>query len=191
MDTSLRTQPTFVNDEPFSSELFPKVVGFCDRDNSSHVKNNDEESFLYTLGKETIYTIKHKQHRWEVIELANGIIHRINAAQTLREVLIHSLSFSEKDKNNQDKRVNILFPIEPSDMEKTLAIMYYLGGYPNSGVLGPTENALILEKFHDPRLEYLTYSYVPINYIQWLRDSLKQADLIGQTPNRTIWVYKK
>ena len=184
-------KPQYVNDQPFSSEEFPKVVGFCDRDNSTYIRNNGEESYLYKFAKETIYNIRRKENRWEIIEFAKGHVHRINAANKLGEVLLHALSFSDKDKTTQEKRVNIIFPVSSDDLEKALAIMYDLGGYPASITLGPTEYAFIAEKFGGVQLEYLAYSYVPVEYISWLRDELKQADLIGQIPNRTIWVYKK
>jgi hypothetical protein len=69
--------------------------------------------------------------------------------------------------------------------------MYYLGGYPGNFLPMLPEMEIIKEKFVDPDLDFLAYSHVPVEYIEWLREELKNSGVLGEGKNRNIWIYKK
>jgi hypothetical protein len=69
--------------------------------------------------------------------------------------------------------------------------MYYYGGYPGNFLLMTPELALIIDMFLDPEITFLAYSYVPVNYLEWLREQLKLAGILQSASTRTLWVYKK
>jgi hypothetical protein len=184
-------KPRYVNNSHFSTGEFPSVLAFCDRDNATHIVNGDEESYQYKLGYQVVYMLKKKGPRWEVLEFDDHRIIRVNTANSLPVALFQALSFTEADKPKQDKRVNILFPVQKTDLDKALAIMYYMGGYPGNFLPQLPELTLIKEKFLDPEMEFLSFSYVPLEYIEWLRQELKNSGILGEGKNRNLWIYKK
>jgi hypothetical protein len=183
--------PKLFNSNHFSTEKFPEVIAFCDRNGSSHLVTASEESYDYTLLGQTRYTLKKFAAQWELIEQADGKTIRVSTGRSLGMVLLQGLRFSDSDKGKQEKLVNILIPCAKADVEKALALMYYFGGYPNNFLDYTAEVAIILDRFVDPDLAFLSYSYVPAVYLEWLRDELKTAGIISEGANRTLWVYKK
>lgn len=184
-------RPRLANSTHYSSEQFPEVVAFCDRDDTTHVVSGDEESFEYKLNYLTLYLLKRKGKRWEVIEFDNHRIIRVSMGASLGVALFQALTFRDADKIRQSVRCNVLFPVTLQTREKALAIMYYLGGYPGSFLPVTAELALIKEKFVDPEIDFLAYSYVPCDYVDWLREELKAAGVWGEGKNRSVWMYRK
>ena len=187
----MNNHPTRFNEIHFSSEKFPEVIGFCDRNDSSRIFTASEESYEYALNGKVIYTLKKFASQWELVETENKKIIRVSTGRTLGMVLMQALRFSSIDKGKQEERVNILLPVKKADMEKTLAFMYYFGGYPGSTMEISPEFAIIIERFVDPNITFLSYSYVPAIYLEWLREELKKAEIIEEGANKTLWVYKK
>ena len=187
----MNTHPKLVNKEHFSAEKFPEVIAFCERIPNSHIHNGQEESYTYELHGEQRYTLKKLANQWELEEYAQHTIVRISTGRSLGLVLMQGLRFSDADKGKQDEWVNIIFPVQRKDLEKVLAFMYYYGGYPGNFLLMTPELALIVERFVDPQLTFVSFSYVPAAYLDWLREQLKNADIIQQGAARTLWVYKK
>ncbi|HWY79402.1 MAG TPA: hypothetical protein VNW29_03525 [Candidatus Sulfotelmatobacter sp.] len=187
----MNSHPKLFNSNHFSTEKFPEVIAFCDRVENSHIHNGKAESYGYELNGKQIYTLKKLVNQWELEESENNTIIRVSTGRNLGLVLMQGLRFSDTDKEKQEDRVNILFPVQVAEVEKALALMYYYGGYPGSFLQITPELALIIERFVDPNINFLTYSYVPITYLEWLREQLKNAEIIKQGSTRTLWVYKK
>jgi hypothetical protein len=183
--------PKSVNKDHFSTEKFPEVIAFCDRVSNSHIRNEREERYSYELNGKGIYTLKKFAGQWELEESENNSIIRISTGRNLGLVLMQGLRFSDADKGKQEERVNIIFPVLKTDLEKALALMYYFGGYPGNFLLMTPELALIVERFVDPAITFLSFSYVPVIYLEWLRQQLKDAGLIQSGATKTLWVYKK
>lgn len=192
MQNDVAARPKIVNKTHFTSEQFPDIIGFCERDQKSHIVNEDEESYQYLFNEKAVYQVKKKANKWEIMEFdGDKNIVRVSTGAKLGLVLFHALTFHTSDRLRHNSCTNIIIPVSKSESEKASAIMYYLGGYP-VGLLELTpEFALIKEVFIDPNLDFLNYSYIPVVYIPWLREELKQAGIIGQDKNRTIWMYKK
>src|SRR5688572_13798930 len=184
-------KPKLTNNNHFSSGDFPNIIGFCDRDEDSRVSHFDEEAYEYKLHGGVVYLLKKKSNRWELVEFDKNQIIRVSADNMLENVLMRALTFADSDKERQEKRANIIFPVKKSDIKRAEAIMYYLGGYPKSTLSQTPELQFIEQTLIDPDIEFLTYSYVPVEYVPWLREELKAAGLIGQDKNRTVWIYKK
>jgi len=53
------------------------------------------------------------------------------------------------------------------------------------------ELALIVERFINPDIIFLSYSYVPAVYLEWLREQLKLTGILQPGTARMLWVYKK
>jgi len=189
MDKLVR--PGAVNHQHFSAEQFPEIIAFCERDNKSHVVTNTEETYEYKLHGKTIYMVKKCSGKWEIVEFDDKSIVRVSTSDNLGMVLMSALTFKETDRPKQDARTNILIPVNVKEREKALALMYYFGGYPTSLLPVTAEYLLIKEKFIDPQYDFLAYSFVPIEYIAWLREELKNAGITGHGKNMTIWIYKK
>jgi len=183
--------PKLVNTTHFSTEKFPEVIGFCDRVETTHIHNGNEESYTYELNGKHLYTLKKLANQWELVESDHTTIIRISTGRNLGLVLMQGLRFSDADKGKQEERVSILFPVKKTDMEKALAMMYYFGGYPGNFILMTPELALIVDRFLDPNLTFLSFSYVPAIYLEWLREQLKNAGIIKPGVSNTLWVYKK
>jgi hypothetical protein len=184
-------KPQVANRDHFSSGELPRIIAFCERDEKTHVKHAEEESYEYKLNDQVVYVLKKKSGRFEIVEFDGNKILRVSAGDNLEDVLMRALAFSENDRDKQEKRTNILFPVKKVDAERVMAIMYYLGGYPRSFFPNSAEFQFVRDTFLDPEIDFLSYSYVPVNYIPWLREELKNAGFIGQDKNRTLWTYKK
>ncbi|MGI8419798.1 MAG: hypothetical protein ACR2LN_04085 [Candidatus Levyibacteriota bacterium] len=187
----MNTHPKLFNSNHFSTERFPEVIGFCDRDDATHISNGTEESYNYSLHGKTIYTLKRFASQWELAESDKNTIMRVSTGRNLALVLMQGLRFSEVDKDKQEERVSILFPTLKEEVEKAMALMYYYGGYPGNFLLKSAELTLIIEQFMDPTITFLSYSYVPASYLQWLREQLTNAGIIQPGTTKTLWVYKK
>lgn len=186
----MNSKPQRVNANHFSTDTFPEIIAFCDRDDATHVQSGQEESYEYKLHGKTHYRLKKFAAQWELIELEENKIIRVSTGRSLGMILWQALRFAPTDKEKQENRVNILIPIAKTDVEKSLAFMYYYGGYPGNFLETSAELSLIVERFVDPNLTFLSYSYVPAEYIDWLREILKENNII-QEGIRTMWVYKK
>lgn len=187
----MNTHPKLVNTDHFSTEKFPEVIAFCDRIEKSHIKSGISESYTYELNGKSIYTLKKLANQWELEESENNTIIRVSTGRNLGLVLMQGLRFAGTDKRNQEDRVNIIFPTEKANLEKALALMYYYGGYPGNFLINTPEFAFITEKYIDPTITFLSYSYVPVTYLEWLREQLKNTGIIQSGTSRTLWVYKK
>jgi len=187
----MNNKPKFSNKEHFSTEQFPEVIAFCDRIPNSHIKNGTEESYSYELNGKQLYTLKKLAHQWELEESDHNTIVRISTGRNLGLVLMQGLRFSDADKGKQEERANILFPVQKVDLEEALAFMYYYGGYPGNFLLMTSELALIVDRFVDPNVSFLSYSYVPIAYLDWLREQLISTGILQSGTTKTVWVYKK
>ena len=187
----MNTHPKLVNNNHFSTEEFPEVIAFCDRIEKSHINSGISESYSYELHGKQLYTLKKLANQWELEESENNTIIRVSTGRSLGLVLMQGLRFSDADQRKQEERINIIFPVVKNDLEKALAFMYYYGGYPGNFLLMTPELAFITEKYIDPNLSFLAFSYVPVAYIEWLREQLKNAELIQSGTARTMWVYKK
>jgi len=183
--------PKFYNKDHFSTEKFPEVLAFCDRITNSHIHNGREERYSYELNGQLIYTLKKLTNQWELEEYFNDTIIRVSTGRNLGLVLMQGLRFSDADKGKQEERVNVIFPLQKADLEKALAMMYYYGGYPGNFLLMTPELALLVDRFIDPTITFLSFSYVPVIYVAWLREQLKNAEIIQSGAAKTLWVYKK
>ena len=69
-------QPKSVNKDHFTSNLFPSVIAFCDRDETTHIVSGDEESYSYKLQNKTVYMLKKSSkddsNRFEITEFDEG-----------------------------------------------------------------------------------------------------------------------
>ncbi|HSX09309.1 MAG TPA: hypothetical protein VLF93_04095 [Candidatus Saccharimonadales bacterium] len=187
----MNTHPKLFNKEHFSTEKFPEVIAFCDRVITSHIHNGTEESYTYELSGKTAYTLKKLANQWELQESDHNTVVRVSTGRNLGLVLMQGLRFSDADKGKQEERVNIIFPVRKTELEKALAFMYYYGGYPGNFLLMTPELALIVDRFLDPQITFLSYSYVPIGYLEWLRDQLTSVGILEPGTTKTLWVYKK
>jgi hypothetical protein len=185
------THTKLVNKDHFSTEKFPEVIAFCDRIANSHVHNGTEESYSYELNGKLIYTLKKLANQWELEEYEKNTVIRISTGRNLGLVLMQGLRFSDADTGKQEERVNIIFPVLKTELEKALAFMYYFGGYPGNFLHMSPELSLIVDRYLDPTITFLSFSYVPVAYLEWLREQLKNADILQPGTNRTLWVYKK
>lgn len=186
----MSSQPQRVNADHFSTDTFPEIIAFCDRDETTHVQSRSEESYEYRLHGKSVYRLKKFASQWELMELENNNVIRVSTGRSLGMVLWQALRFTIADKEKQEVRVNILIPVAKTDVEKTLAFMYYYGGYPGNFLESSAELSLIVERFVDPELSFLSYSYIPAEYLDWLREVLKKNGII-QDGARMMWVYKK
>jgi hypothetical protein len=189
MDT--QDHPRFANTSHFSTEEFPQVIGFCDRDNATHVLHTNEEVYEYKLHGKIVYVVKKQHGRWQITEFEDAKITRSSTDVTLGNVLLRALAFVETDRTKQQSRTNILIPVAAADKERAVAIMYHLGGYPQSFLPWTAELLFIKNTFLDPQLDFLAYPYVPVEYIPWLREQLREASITGQEQKRTVWIYQK
>lgn len=187
----MNTKPKLFNKEHFSNEKFPEVIAFCDRVQESHIHSDIEESYTYALNGRNFYTLKKLAHQWELEEIDQNIIVRVSTGRNLGLVLMQGFRFSDSNKSKQEERVNILFPVQRSDLEKTLAFMYYYGGYPGNFLMMTPELALIVERFVNPDIIFISYSYVPSVYLEWLREQLTLTGILQPGTARMLWVYKK
>jgi hypothetical protein len=187
----MNTHPKLFNSTHFSSEKFPEVIAFCDRVEKSHIHSGISESYSYELHDQQLYTLKKLANQWELEESEKNTIIRVSTGRNLGLVLMQGLRFSDTDKGKQEDRVNILFPVLKTDLEKTLALMYYFGGYPGNFLVMTPELSLIVDRFLDPNITFLSFSYVPAAYLEWLREQLKTAGIIQPGATRMMWVYKK
>ena len=187
----MNTNPQRVNGNHFSTEKFPEIIAFCEREDSSHIQNGKEESYNYIFNGQTVYALKKFASQWELQESDNKNIIRVSTGRNLGMVLMQGLRFSDADKGKQEERVNILLPTLKIDVEKAMALMFYYGGYPGNFLHLTPELTMIVEQFVDPDLTFLSYSYVPVIYVEWLRDTLKFAGILQSGTTRTLWVYKK
>lgn len=187
----MTSHPKNYNSNHFSTEKFPDVLAFCDRDESTHIKSQTEESYTYMLGDKPMYVLKKYASQWELIEFDNKKIVRVSTGKSLGLVLLQGLRFSDADKGKQEERVNIIFPVAKTEVEKTTAFMYYFGGYPSNFIEITPELALIIERFVSPDIIFFSYSYVPVQYLEWLREELKKAEILQDGTNKALWVYKK
>lgn len=185
------TKPQAVNTSYFSVEEFPEIIGFCDRDPHTHVLAEGEESYEYKLNGKKIYLVKKQGRKWEIVEFFGEQITRVSTNTNLGLALSQALMYVPSDNDQQEERVSILIPINKVDMEKALAVMYYLGGYPANFLPRLPELQLVMDRFLDPQLAFLSYSYVPVQYLPWLNEELRTIGLIGQEKTRTILMYKK
>lgn len=186
------SRPHRVNSKHFSTEEFPEIIAFCDRDDVSHADSPHQETYEYRLQGVLMYTVKKSYHHWEIVEHGEQkSVRRVSTGDSLVHALINALTFREADRAIQDKRLNILCPVKMENRDKMLAIMYYLGGYPTSMLPLTAEYLLIKEKFIDPHIDFLAYSFVPAEYVDWLREELKNAGIFGLGKNMTMWIYKK
>src|SRR6266702_2775350 len=96
--------PKLYNSNHFSSEQFPEVIAFCDRDPNSHIQNEREECYSYELNGKMVYTLKKLANQWELEESENNTIIRISTGRNLGLVLMQGLRFSDTDKSKQDER---------------------------------------------------------------------------------------
>lgn len=183
--------PQRVNQNHFTTEKFPEIIAFCERDESSHVQSPTEESFEYTLNGKGIYMLKKYAAQWELVEHEDHKVVRVSTGVSLGMVLLQGLRFSNTDKGKQEERVNIIIPVAKADVEKALALMYYYGGYPGNFLIMTPELAIITERFIDPEITFLSYSYFPAVYLEWLREMLKENDILQEGSPQTLWVYKK
>lgn len=184
------SKPKYFNKEHFSLEKFPSVIAFCDRDDTTYIKNGAEESYSYKFHDKVVYRVKKTENRWEIVELDGEKAIKVSTGTSLGAVLSHALTFGPGDIHKQATNTNILIPVDIDSKDQAMAIMYYLGGYPASFAPKKSELMIIVEKFLDSKLDFLIYSHVPIEYIPWLQDELKKAEIIGQSSNRRIWTFK-
>jgi hypothetical protein len=187
----MSNQPQLVNTNHFSTEKFPDIIAFCEKDPKSHIVNGEEESFVYTLAGTNRYTLKKHGSLWELVQHDRNTIVRVSTGKTLGLTLMQGLRFSDADKGKQDERVSIIFPVQRRMVDEALALMYYYGGYPNNFLHMTPELALLIERYISPDILFLSYSYVPIAYVEWLREQLKNASIIESGTTKTLWVYKK
>jgi len=187
----MNAHPKLFNSTHFSAEKFPEIIAFCDRIEKSHIRSDLSESYSYELHGKEIYTLKKLANTWELEENENNTIIRVSTGRNLGLVLMQGLRFSDADKGKQEERVNILFPVQKPDLDKTLAFMYYYGGYPGNFLPLTPELTLLIERFIDPNLTFLSFSYVPANYLEWLREQLKTAEILQSGTSQRLWIYKK
>jgi hypothetical protein len=183
--------PHRANEDHFSTGKFPAIIAFCDRDDNTHVQSGAEESYEYTLNGQTVYLLKKIASQWELVEMEDKKIVRVSTGRSLGLVLWQGLRFATMDKGRQEERVNVLIPVKKVDLEKSLALMYYYGGYPGNFLDVTPELDIIVSRFVDPDVTFLAYSYVPAQYLEWLRAVLKDNGILEANSARTLWVYKK
>ncbi len=126
----MESKPTKANKEYFTSETFPEIIGFCEKDPYTHVFTGEEESYEYKLNGKKAYLLKNREHRWEIVSFTKDQIVRVSTNATLGLVLSQALTYVHSEYDKQEERVSILIPVNKTDSDKALALMYLLGGYP-------------------------------------------------------------
>lgn len=187
----MNNQPKRVNENHFSTEQFPEILAFCERNDNSRIDTGDEESYEYTLFGKSIYILKKHGPHWELIEQEDHKVVRVSTGRNLGMALWQGLRFSAQDKGKQEERVNVIIPVHKTDIEKALALMYYYGGYPGNFLDKTPELEIILEHFVEPELSVLAYSYIPVSYLEWLKETLRTNNILSEGTYRSLWVYKK
>jgi len=179
-------RPVNVNRDLFTTEIFPKVVGFCDRDDSTFTISQDQKSCTYKLNGEVIYEVIKHPTRWELIEYLAGKITCYSRGHCLQVALFHGLSLAP---NYNNLMSDILVPVSKGDKDKALALMYYFGGHTGSWRRSTPEVNQIKSMFSDPDLDFLGFSKVPKQYLYWLGNIFVEAGITGQNKNRIIWIH--
>ncbi len=191
MDQEHGLCPKVVNEDHFSTGSFPKIIAFCERDELSLVRELNYATCFYTFENKKIYKLEVKSGKWGIIRYDDEVLVKVSTGSSLGEVLIDALQFTSADVKKQDKKVNILLPVLKEDKEMAEAVMYHLGGYATSIALTSVEQKIIQERYNSPELTCLAYSHVPIEYIDWLKDELKNKDVLGKKSGMDLWIYKK
>ncbi|MBN2254921.1 MAG: hypothetical protein JW736_04390 [Deltaproteobacteria bacterium] len=179
-------RPRNVNREYFTAETFPKVIGFCDRDDSSFTIDGDRKIFTYTLNGDVIYELIKHPTRWELIEYLAGSMTCYSRGHCLQVALFHGLSLAP---NYNNLMSDILVPVSRDDRDKALALMYYFGGYTGSWLRSSRETNRIISKFADSGLVILGFSKVPRQYLHWLGHLFVDAGITKRGTDRVIWTY--
>jgi hypothetical protein len=174
MDLSKLHGPKYVNRDFHTEEKFPMVVGFCDRDESSHVITKEEERYDYKLDSETVYRLIRTKKGWEVIEYAGGKKKQLSEGSTLGGVLYHALIETGEDLEN---RCRIIVPVRKDGKDKALSLMYYFGGYTGSWLSDEVHDYLRKKHTAPPDLVYLCFSKVPGKYVHWLAFNFSELDI--------------
>ncbi len=181
-------RPVNVNRDLFTTEIFPKVVGFCDRDDSTFTISQDQKSCTYKLNGEVIYEVIKHPTRWELIEYLAGKITCYSRGHCLQVALFHGLSLAP---NYNNLMSDILVPVSKGDKDKALALMYYFGGHTGSWRRSTPEVNQIKSMFSDPDLDFLGFSKVPKQYLYWLGNIFVEAGITRQGTDRVIWTYNE
>lgn len=72
MNQENQIKPKNVNHEFYEEETFPEIIGFCDRDDTTHAASQEEESYEYKLNTTLIFKVIKRAKEWQINEYWNG-----------------------------------------------------------------------------------------------------------------------
>ena len=157
-------------------ETFPMVIGFCDRDDSSHSVSSGRESYDYSLDGAAVYRLSKSARGWWLEEYYEGKLKRSTDGPTLGGTLQHGLV--DIGGPVFPGQCNIILPVHRDQKDKALSFMYYFGGYAGSWL---QEEAIeeLNHRHPDKDIVFLGYSKVPMKYLYWIADTFGGLDVLG------------
>lgn len=168
--------PQRVNRVHHLEEGFPMVIGFCDRDDSSHSVSSDSERHDYSLDGTMVYRLSKSDSGWELAEYFEGELMRLSGGSTLGRTLYHALI--DVGGPGVPGQCNIILPVRGDQKDKALSFMYYFGGYAGSWL--PEVAFEVLNHMHpEGSLVFLAFSKVPVKYLNWIADTFGGLDVLG------------
>lgn len=166
-----------INHKPPWEEVFPELIGFCERDDDSYVNKDGEEYYDYQHDGELVYKIGKTKSAWIIEEYyASGELAALSEGPALEQTIFQALIAPTAKEN--DERVNILVPVEKENVENAKLFMYMIGGYPGSWLSDIHYEAIKMSKLYSPKLDYLCYRKIPREYVDWVARILSERELL-------------
>jgi hypothetical protein len=168
--------PQHVNTVFHTEEVFPMIIGFCDRDDSSFTSADGRESYDYRLDGVRVYNLAKTDRGWTLEEYYEGEMIRTSAGLELGMTLYHA--FIDVGGPSVPGQVNIILPVRTDQKDRVLALMYYFGGC-NGSFMTSKALTVLRSRYPEPRLTFLGYSKVPAKYLHWIADTFRELDVFG------------
>jgi hypothetical protein len=168
--------PHRVNTVFHTEEVFPMVIGFCDRDDSSLADTDGRESYDYRLDGVRVYNLAKTDRDWTLEEYYEGKMMRTSAGRELGMTLYHA--FIEVGGPSVLGQVNIILPVRTDQKDKVLALMYYLGGC-NGSFMTSKALTVLRSRYPEPGLAFLGFSKVPAKYLHWIANTIRELNVLG------------
>jgi hypothetical protein len=169
--------PQRVNMVFHTEEVFPMVIGFCDRDDSSFTSTDGRESYDDRLNGVRVYNLAKTDRGWTLEEYYEEEMIRTSSGLELGMTLYHA--FIEVSGPSVPGQVNIILPVRKDQKDRVLALMYYFGGC-NGSFLTSKALTVLRSRYPEPGLAFLGYSKVPAKYLHWIADTFCGLNVLGQ-----------
>jgi hypothetical protein len=159
-----------------TEEVFPMVIGFCDRDDSSFTSTNGRESHDYRLNGVRVYNLAKTARGWTLEEYYEGEMIRTSAGLELGMTLYHA--FIDVGGPSVPGQVNIILPVRTDQKDRVLALMYYFGGC-NGSFMTSRALTVLGSRYPEPGLTFLGHSKVPAKYLHWIANTFRELNVLG------------